>query len=155
NVLVTSYEIERRCPFFFRSSRACSRPDHDFAMKSVARAASAAPTYFAPAQITNVAATQRFSLIDGGVFANNPAACGLVEAYTAFPAHSYLVASLGTGALTRSIPYRRAKNWGLRQWAKPVLDVVFEGVSSTVDYQLQQLLPANRYFRFQPGLDEQ
>jgi hypothetical protein len=154
NTLITSYEIESRFPFFFRSTKARARPDYDFPMKLVARATSAAPTYFAPAQIANVSATERFSLIDGGVFANNPAACGLVEAYTTLPACSYLVASLGTGALTRCIPYRRAKNWGLTQWAKPVLDVVFEGVSSTVDYQLRQLLPAHRYFRFQTALDQ-
>jgi patatin-like phospholipase/acyl hydrolase len=154
DVLITSYEIERRFPLFFRSSIARARHDYDFPMVEVARATSAAPTYFTPARISNWTTKESFSLIDGGVFANNPAACALVAAHTSFPARGYLVASLGTGALTRSIPYRRAKNWGLTQWAKPVLDVVFDGVSSTVDYQLQQVLPADRYFRFQTALDE-
>jgi uncharacterized protein len=39
-----------------------------------------------------------------------------------------------------------------------VLDVVFDGVSRTVDYQLRQLLPGTseqckRYYRFQTTLD--
>ena len=154
DVLITSYEIERRFPLFFRSATARLRPDYDFPMAEVARATSAAPTYFAPTRIANPFTKETFSLIDGGVFANNPAACALVEARTALPARSYLVASLGTGELTRSIPYRQAKHWGLTQWAKPVLDIVFEGVSSTVDYQLRQMLPPNRYFRFQTALEE-
>jgi len=154
DVLITSYEIERRFPLFFKSTTARRRADYDFPMREVARATSAAPTYFAPTRVANCASTENYALIDGGVFANNPAACALVEARTAFPARSYLVASLGTGSLTRTIPYRHARHWGLTQWAKPMLDVVFEGVSSTVDYQLKQLLPANRYFRFQPALDE-
>ncbi len=34
-----------------------------------------------------------------------------------------------------------------------MLDIVFDGVSSTVDFQLRQLL-GKRYFRLQPKLDE-
>jgi hypothetical protein len=36
-------------------------------------------------------------------------------------------------------------------WAKPLLDAIFDGVSSTVDYQLRRLLP-NGYYRFQAAL---
>jgi hypothetical protein len=40
----------------------------------------------------------------------------------------------------------------------PLLNIVFDGVSSTVDYQLRQLLPdcpgeCQRYYRFQTTLD--
>ena len=43
-------------------------------------------------------------------------------------------------------------------WARPVLDVIFDGVADTVDYQLRQLLPPGadgvpRYLRFQADLD--
>ena len=41
-------------------------------MKDIARATSAAPTYFPSAQIKNLNATEEFSLIDGGVGLNNP-----------------------------------------------------------------------------------
>jgi len=159
NVLITSYEIERRFPFFFKSASARERLDYDFPARDVARATSAAPSYFEPMQLLTGTAAHHYTLIDGGVFANNPAACALVEARATHPEDGdYLVVSLGTGALLRSLPVSIAKYWGAARWAKPLLDVVFDGVSSTVDYQLQQLLPGapaeqRRYYRFQTTLD--
>jgi patatin-like phospholipase/acyl hydrolase len=153
SVLVPSYEIERRVPFFFKSAAARRQPSHDFPMWQVARATSAAPTYFEPARIDASRAGDYWALIDGGVFANNPAACALVEARTQFPdASEFLVCSLGTGVLTRRIAYDDARHWGLARWVKPVLDIVLDSVSETVDYQLNQLLPAGSYYRFQTPL---
>lgn len=158
-LVVTAYEIERRDPFFFKSSNAAKRPASDFAMWQVARATSAAPTYFEPAKLPSHDGKDYYALVDGGVFANNPAMCAYVEARTLYPdADEFLVVSLGTGQLTRRIPYDEAKGWGLLRWAQPILSVVFDGVSDTVDYQLQQLLqPKNgvrRYYRFQSELRE-
>jgi predicted acylesterase/phospholipase RssA len=158
DVLVTSYEIERRFPFFFKSRNARARPDYDFRARDVARATSAAPTYFEPMKISSGTNSDYYTLIDGGVFANNPAACALVEARTAFEDSGYLVVSLGTGSLLRSVPANPARHWGAAGWAKPVLEIVFDGVSSTVDYQLGKLLPgvageSPLYYRFQTALD--
>ncbi len=154
DILVTSYEIERHLPFFFKSTNARTRSDYDFPARDVARAASAAPTYFEPMKLPAGNPSDHYTLIDGGVFANNPAACALVEARTTYPdANAYLMVSLGTGTLTHTLPYDRARNWGVARWARPLLDVVFDGVSSTVDYQLKQLLPPARYYRFQTTLN--
>ena len=158
-VLITSYEIERRIPWFFRSSRAKTRPDYDFEMWQVARSTSAAPTYFEPEKIPFGNGTDFWALIDGGVFANNPAMCAFAEVRSRSKDGDILLASLGTGELSvlHPIHFDQAKNWGLIGWAKPILDVVFDGVSKTIDYQLRQLLPlvnnAARYYRFQPRLD--
>jgi len=158
-VLVTSYEIERSFPFFFKSSNARKRPDYDFPARLVARATSAAPTYFEPMQLPSGTNAGYYTLIDGGVFANNPAACALVEARTTHPdAGDFLVVSLGAGALNIKLSYGETRTWGVARWAAPLLNIVFDGVSSTVDYQLRQLLPDNpggcqRYFRFQTTLD--
>ena len=96
-----------------------------------------------------------YALIDGGVFANNPAMCAYVEAKTLHPrTKDFLVLSLGTGQLTRPLPYSRVKDWGLANWAQPILNVVFDGVSDTADYQLRQLLSPKRYFRLQTTLTE-
>jgi patatin-like phospholipase/acyl hydrolase len=150
DVLVTSYEIERRFPFFFRSAAAREKPGYDFPMSAVARSTSAAPTYFEPSRIDNGA--DYYALIDGGVYANNPAMCALVEARLRHAAATdFTVVSLGTGTLTRRIPFARARRWGLARWAKPVLDILMDGVSETVDYQLRQLLPSS-YYRFQPRI---
>jgi hypothetical protein len=66
--------------------------------------------------------------------------------------------SLGTGEYTRPIMYADAKSWGLAKWAQPVLNVVFDGVSDTVNYQVQSLLTkgtqAGRYLRIQPTLTD-
>lgn len=161
DVLVTSYEIERRFPFFFKSRNARTRPDYDFPARNVARATSAAPTYFEPMKLLTGTTDHHYTLIDGGVFANNPAACALVEARTTHPDESgFLIVSLGTGSLMRALPLDMTRYWGVALWAKPLLDIVFDGVSSTVDYQLRQLVPdkpgeRSFYYRFQVELNGQ
>lgn len=157
-VLLPSYEIERREPVFFKSHRAIEEPGRDFWMRDAARATSAAPTYFEPARITPVGGGAPLALVDGGVYANNPMLCAWVEVRGLFPGPSdVLICSLGTGELTRPIPYERARGWGVIEWAQPLLQVVFDGISDTVDYQMRQLLPPGpdrrpRYHRFQAEL---
>lgn len=154
--LVTAYEIEQRIPWFFARHKALKHPDtHDFPMTQVAHATAAAPTYFEPIKIPVKNGSDYYALIDGGVFANNPAMCAYVEARTLHPrAKDFLVLSLGTGELTRPLPYDAVKGWGLANWAQPILNVVFDGISDTADYQLRQLLPSDRYYRFQTRLTE-
>ena len=158
DVLITSYEIERRFPFFFKSRNARARPDYDFPARDIARATSAAPTYFEPMKISSGTNSEYYTLIDGGVFANNPAACALVEARTTSAVADYLLVSLGTGSLMRTPPLPLTKYWGALLWAKPLLDIVFDGVSATVDYQLHELMcqitsTCQSYYRFQVALD--
>ncbi|HBY60962.1 MAG TPA: patatin [Solibacterales bacterium] len=160
NVVITSYEIERRLPFFFRSERAKADPGYNFPMAKVARATSAAPTYFEPLKLDEAGGADYYGLIDGGVFANNPAMCGYVDARRLFPdATDFVIASLGTGSLIKRIPVEKAQGWGLVKWARPILDIMFDGVSATVDYQMRQLFPptasGKRYFRFQIDLQPQ
>ena len=77
--LIPSYEMTDRKAVFFTSSDAGEDPIYNFKVKDVARATAAAPTYFEPAHITSLSG-QIWSLIDGGVFANNPALCAYAEA---------------------------------------------------------------------------
>lgn len=153
DVLVTAYEIERRFPFFFKSARARVDPDYDYPMSAAARATSAAPTYFEPLKLVTED-DDYYALIDGGVFANNPAMCAFAEVRRTDPGADCLLVSLGTGELTRRLPYEEVKDWGRLEWVRPLIDVMFDGVSDTVDYQLRQLLPPERYFRFQTRLDQ-
>ena len=44
------------------------------------------------------------------------------------------------------------KEWGLTQWARPILDLLFSSASEAVDYQLRHLLGPERYHRFQAPL---
>lgn len=160
NVLITAYEIERRDAFFFKSHKAKKMTTRNFLMRQAARATSAAPTYFMPTKIPTEDLTAYYALIDGGVFANNPAMCAYVEAKTMFPdAQNFMMVSLGTGVYTRPISYQTSAMWGLSQWARPILSVVFDGVSDTVHHQLKELLPTTdncgtQYYRFQTHLDK-
>ncbi|MDX6668291.1 MAG: hypothetical protein QOK04_1671 [Solirubrobacteraceae bacterium] len=153
-VLVTAYELERRQPFFFRSARAAGDPAYDYPMRVAARATSAAPTVFEPELAVNEADGQRYALVDGGVFANNPSMCAYAELLATDVATDVLMLSLGTGQLTRPIHYEQARDWGLLQWARPALDVVFDGVSDTTEFELEQILGPARHIRLQTELDQ-
>jgi predicted acylesterase/phospholipase RssA len=158
-VLVTAYELETREPWFFArwKARDATRKGWDFPMKDIARATSAAPTYFEPYELERTRPPG--GLVDGGIFANNPAMCGWVEARKLHPeTDDVLVVSLGTGQHTRPIHYKDAKTWGLAKWAQPVLACVFDGVSDTVDHQMQAVCVDGpdgkpRYYRYQTELD--
>lgn len=159
-VLVPAYEIEQRRPYFFKSHRAKESSERDILMWKAARATSAAPTYFEPFKINIEGPLEYLALIDGGVYANNPAACALVEGAADFsaPPSEVFMLSVGTGVNTKSLRYEAVRDWGLLYWVRPLLDVVFDGVSDSVDYQLNALLNAGRdqrrYYRLQPKLDD-
>jgi uncharacterized protein len=156
-ILVACYDIERRRPFFFKSHKARSQPARDFLMRDAARATAAAPTYFEPARVPLPEGPGHRTLIDGGVFVNNPAMAVYVEARMLFGGDSQsLIVSLGTGEQTRRISYEQARKWGIVNWAQPLIGIVFDGVSDAIDYQLQQLhagdTEVRRYYRLQTKL---
>jgi patatin-like phospholipase/acyl hydrolase len=150
DVLVTAYEIEQRKAFFFRTTRAREDPAADFRLADAARATSAAPTYFEPALVRDVAGARSLALVDGGVFAINPSLCALAEVTKAGQRDELtIIASLGTGSHTRPLPYEQVRRWGALAWAQPILDVVFDGVADTTDFELAQFLPERAYLRLQ------
>ncbi|HWY11362.1 MAG TPA: patatin-like phospholipase family protein [Bacteroidia bacterium] len=150
--LITSYDIKRRNAHFFAQHDAVKDISYDYYAKDIARATSAAPTYFECSQVkslTNVT----YPLIDGGVFANNPALCAYAEAYNRFDktAKEMVILSLGTGYVRKAYDYNDVKNWGEAKWIRPLLDIMMSGVSDVVDYQLKQMYSAvkspNQYLR--------
>jgi patatin-like phospholipase/acyl hydrolase len=146
-VLITTYDIKKREPFFFKSWR----PDRQgVEMRYAARATSAAPTFFEPAPVV-VDGTTRY-LVDGGVFVNNPAMCAHASARRWFKKEPLLIVSLGTGELNTPYEYEQAKRWGKAKWLVPVMDIMFDGVSDVVSYQLRDIL-AERFFRIQSKLE--
>ena len=151
DLLVTAYDIERRSPHFFKSWRARGETwdtddktedprSRDFSLVQVARATSAAPTYFEPALVQD-GTGRDYALIDGGVYVNNPSMCAFASAKRIYgQKHKVFLLSLGTGLTQRPIDYDEAKDWGLVSWARRVIDIVFDGVSDAADYQLRQIL---------------
>jgi uncharacterized protein len=135
-VLLTAYDLERRRAVFLRTS-------DDASMVDAAHASSAAPTYFEPVRLNGA------TLVDGGVFAINPAMC----AYAEVDGRLDLLLSLGTGEHTRRLPYEEVRDWGQLEWARPLIDVVFDGIADAVDQQLGALL-GDAYVRLQTPLLE-
>jgi uncharacterized protein len=160
DVMVTSYDIEARQPFHFKSWAARIDPAHDYLMWQAARATSAAPTYFSPVRIQSVDSTRSHTLIDGGVYANNPAMCAISEASRLHPPGlvRFVIVSLGTGVLTRPYRFESALRWGQLEWVRPVLDIILQGTDAAVDYQINELLgefrDPTRYYRLQGVLAE-
>ncbi|MCZ8134045.1 MAG: patatin, partial [Algoriphagus sp.] len=137
----------------------------------VARATSAAPTYFEPAHVYSIYGTPH-TLIDGGVFANNPALCAYAECRKldfsqilknedkpVMPsAKEMMIVSLGTGSVKTPYYYKEFKDAGLMKWVQPLIDIMMSGNSETVDYQLRKIygtLPGTHsedYHRIEPNL---
>lgn len=165
DVVITSYDIEQRAPWFFRSLNARQLPGYDFSLMQVARATTAAPSNFSPLRIKTLDDEQDeqiYTLVDGGVFANNPAMVAYVDALSLYQDHDkVMMVSLGTGRSERKIPYAQAQRWGLFGWALPAIDILKSGANESVDYQMRQVLnqsgtamDASRYFRFQVRLHD-
>nr|WP_240992343.1 patatin-like phospholipase family protein [Wolbachia endosymbiont of Culex quinquefasciatus] len=89
NLMLTSYDIKNNYPFFFKNWR----EDRNFIkLKDALRATTAAPTYFAPKYLK--INHKEMVLVDGGVFANNPAACAYASAKRLFPNDEIILLSL-------------------------------------------------------------
>lgn len=83
-------------------------------MVDVAMATTAAPTYFPAAQLRNN------RLIDGGVWANNPALVAIAEAHSTFEVDLADIRMLSLGTTTETTaPDRRFFSGGLAAWARP------------------------------------
>ncbi|MCD1116341.1 patatin-like phospholipase family protein [Chryseobacterium turcicum] len=168
--LITSYDIEKRKAKLFNSWKAHLSTDN-FYVKDVCRATSAAPTYFTPVQIKSMYG-QIFSLIDGGMFANNPALCAYAEARKIpfaevlknhqkpnHPAvNDMIIISIGTGLESKSYSFRKMQKVGKIGWVNPIIDILMSANAETVDYQLCQIFQTlgqrnqKNYYRINPSL---
>jgi len=155
--LITSYDIKRRMGHFFTQHDALKNPGWDYLVKDVARATSAAPTYFECSNVKSMTEVS-YPLVDGGVFVNNPTLCAFAEVQSEYktPVSEMVILSLGTGFSKKEYDYDKAKNWGMIQWVKPIIDIMMSGVSEVVDYQLRQIFEgvnaSSRYLRINTEL---
>ena len=159
--LITSYNIYARSTHFFTQHDAKQHKANDFYLYDVARGTSAAPTYFEPAAVTSLSGIS-YPVVDGGVFASNPALCAYAEAREKFKPTKkgermdMFMLSIGTGSKKESYAYNKAKGWGKVGWVKPVLDIMLSGASETVDFQMKHIFDAincaDDYYRINPDI---
>ncbi len=172
-LLVTSYDMTRREPFFFKRWKAQRDPAWNFAVTDAALSTAAAPTYFPCHELEGRA------LVDGGVFAANPTIAAIAEALgrTADPRpalEDMLVVSIGTGEFETGFSPSEVRSWGDLGWVAgggggepPILGAMLGGSSDGTDYWAHMLLNhepgderpraeevghGERYFRFQAHL---
>jgi hypothetical protein len=102
-------------------------------------------------------------LIDGAMYAGNPAMCAVVEANKSIYGdranpgiNDLYIISIGTGKEKQKYDYRKAKDWGAVGWARPLIDILLSASAEVVDYQLRQLFAvagcSDCYVRLEPEL---
>lgn len=180
-ILITSYATNLRMPFLFTShlkkEQKYKKAENfravceGYEMQQAALATSAAPTYFKPYPLYTPSQLEAMCmLVDGGVFANNPTSIAVIEAMKSYEMKTgdnisldeILVVSLGTGRTNSQLNIDGIENWGQIKWIEPLINMVLNGQSEVVDYQMEQLLLTNshisnqvrQYYRFQPRYAE-
>ena len=107
----------------------------------VARATSAAPTYFEP-----YAGNNGMELVDGGVWANNPVMIGISEAMGYFEVPQANVAALRIGTTTEAISLNKHPDaGGLLIMAKAAVDFMMRGQELSASNMAKHLLGKDRY----------
>jgi uncharacterized protein len=97
-----------------------------------------------------------YSLIDGGVGANNPTACAIAEALRLGHALKDIhVLSVGTGIFTVPISFAEATKWGILNWATAISNVLIDASSDINDYIAEQVIYDEHYLRLQFRLDRE
>lgn len=168
--LITSYDIYNRRAKLFNTLDG-NELIGNFLVRDICRATAAAPTYFEPAKIKSFYGNE-YDLIDGGVYANNPALCAYAEARKIcfskilnddskpdYPtANEMIIVSVGTGDVLKPYSYAKMKNAGKIGWVTPLIDILLSANVETVDYQCQQMFNTlgsrnrSHYYRINPGL---
>lgn len=140
--IITSYDTEQRDIYLFKQRKAIANNNDDFYLKDVITACTAAPTYFKPHLTSNLNNIKK-SLIDGGVYAINPALSGYVEAKKLFEHSNIKLLSIGTGNYKRPLYYKNIKKYGIIKWLMPLIEILNHSSSVVNDYYLKYAFNLN------------
>ncbi|NEQ71674.1 MAG: patatin-like phospholipase family protein [Okeania sp. SIO2C9] len=166
-VLVPSYDTIARNPIMFKSWFH-HRWYAQVPVWEICVSSASAPTYFPAHRIEKNG--QVYSLIDGGVCANNPVSCAVAEAIRILresPNQSLgsvidqiQVISIGTGDPASPIPWEEVRAWGLVQWGLRIADVFMDAPPDVHRYVAEQIIGVGkndeepRYIRLQLPLKD-
>jgi patatin-like phospholipase/acyl hydrolase len=160
DVVIPAYDMSRRQPFLFRSADARSGKGPNLEMKLVARATSAAPTYFPPLRLDHPEGES--VLVDGGLVANNPVTLAYFDAVEQDGSNDDLdavIVSLGTGLPTTTAEsYEQIWSRTWPQLAVGLLGVVFDGTSELANDLVRRIIEGatgqQRFWRIQTDLHD-
>jgi hypothetical protein len=146
--VVLSYNLGSDDVYLFRTAH-LPRLKRDWRERAVdvAMATAAAPTYLPTFSLAGN------RLVDGGVWANNPAMVALVEAVgpCGIPLDALRVCSLGTTSDLRHRS-RGLDRGGLVSWSRSVVDVIMRAQSISANNQVGHLIPRGRLLRVDPAV---
>lgn len=168
--LIPSYDVERKKTHFFTRHDAREDFNQDFYLWDVIRSTTAAPTYFEASTIYSLGDfrnRQRYTMIDGGIYAHNPALCAYAEARAnpyfrkitdEVSASNMILFSLGTGDTKSPYSPDQVKSWGLIKWARPLVGIMMGAAAEAIHYQLTQVFGSveakDQYQRIDPDLPD-
>jgi patatin-like phospholipase/acyl hydrolase len=146
-LVVPSYDLGEGDVYIFKTPHHSRlRRDHRVPMWAVGMATAAAPTFFPAFRLPG----DHVRLIDGGVWANNPAVVGVAEAVSLFDRELKEIQLLSVGT-TAPTDARKAKfdNAGILRWARGpnVVDVFLRGQGTAAFTQAWHLLGEERAYR--------
>lgn len=142
-LVLTSFDLNRNLPVLLKTSHAPNlKRDCQLYAWQVAAATGAAPTYF-PAIDFGLG-----RLVDGGVWANNPAMVGALEAteLLGVPRQEISILSIGTSVECMVWPEALDRG-GKYQWASELSDFFIDAQSAAVNNQCLLYLPAPNWVR--------
>jgi patatin-like phospholipase/acyl hydrolase len=156
--LIPAYNLTQGCNYFFRQHKARVNSDHNYYIKDALRAATAAITYFPPAEIKTVDKVNQYCFIDGGVFAINPSLSIYAEfrhLNHKFYSKNTMLLSLGTGKQDTCLKCDDIENWGAVEWRDPGSGLITTAMADASSYQLRAVYDSSpNYLRINPYIDK-
>ncbi|MDO5293618.1 MAG: CBASS cGAMP-activated phospholipase [bacterium] len=157
--LYTSYNTSNRKAVMFSSLSTKEWEKNNYLIRDVVLASTAAPTYFPPKQIYNEHCPNNCH-IDGGVIANNPSMCVLIESLKLSTPHDIkdtMLLSIGNASSPTYYNYSSVKHWGYTKWAFPLLSILMDGSEGTADYEVRQIFEnlgrSSQYLRIEKHVE--
>lgn len=155
-VAIPAIHLEEMRMEVFTRNNARIRATDNFTMRSIVRAATAAPTYFPAASISSTNGARNGTYVDAATSTNNPTLVALAESKSQRKNAPIILVSLGTGNITKPLDAVKAKTWGELEWVQAVFDLQSDAQTSYTDHIVKELLvnSDDHFFRFQIGLRE-
>lgn len=152
-VIIPASNISDKSPRIFKTDYMENLDQHnDYKLVDIATASCAAPLYFQTHKITKNKLEEFFA--DGGLFANNPTVCAIIEAmaYNKQTIENMKVVSIGTSN-SESLQKNFKVNKGLKDWKENLILNTLELTSKNQEHIASFIFNQNKsnYLRITPS----
>lgn len=149
-LFVTGYDSGKRENLLFDSFNVAHG---SLPLRKVARASCAAPTCFSPCSMHIPGESEKRSVMDGCMYAIDPALAAFRQLRQENPTHRIRVVSLQTGIKSNGLSHENAQDMGSIGFAPWVIETAFKAQKDQVRETLSDILRAEDYFYFDARLD--